>query len=72
MPSHGMTSLMLNHGNGQTTRTTFVWESLIYQTRHRHISTFGTTADPLSTYCSTILHFIVLAHNHRMIQYRSL
>merc|ERR1719499_1007124 len=43
MQLHGRTSLKFNHGIGQTTRITFAWESLIYQTRHRHISTFGTS-----------------------------
>merc|ERR1719336_1055369 len=60
MPFHGMTSLKFNHGTGLTIRTTFAWESLIYQTRH--ISTFVTIADLLSTFCSIILHLVVPSH----------
>merc|ERR1719495_776186 len=62
MPFHGMTSLKFNHGIGQTIRTTFEWVSLIYQTRHRHTSTFDTTADLLSTFCLIILHLAVPSH----------
>jgi len=62
MQLHGRTSLKFNHGIGQTIRTTFEWVSLIYQTRHRHISTFGTTADLLSTFCLIILHLAVPSH----------
>merc|ERR1719499_1778659 len=62
MQFHGMTLLKFNHGIGQTIPTTFEWESLIYQARHQHISTFGTTADLLFTFCSIILHLIVPSH----------
>merc|ERR1719493_430479 len=63
MQSYGRTSLKFNHGIGQTIRTTFEWVSLIYQTQHRHISTFDTTADLLSTFCSIILHLAVPSHH---------
>merc|ERR1719499_2321537 len=62
MPFHGMTLLKFNHGIGQPIPTTFEWESLIYQTQHKHISTFGTTADLLSTFCLIILRLAVPSH----------